>query len=124
MEVTDQHTAVSRFGFGYVSHSFNQFLTCRGTTLLAADHGDAYPRAVVLSRCAKPGGEETFSGYADTVEVLPIQGEIGDNRTRRQRGGPGGDCYVLPGCGLLCGPDGGEPSKRCAEYFCHQYSGK
>ena len=102
MEVTDQHTAVSRFGFGYVSHSFNQFLTCRGTTLLAADHGDAYPRAVVLSRCAKPGGEETFSGYADTVEVLPIQGEIGDNRTGVSVGGleATATSYLVAGCSV------------------------
>jgi len=102
MEVTDQHTAVSRFGFGYVSHSFNQFLTCRGTTLLAVDHGDAYPRAVVLSRCAKPGGEETFSGYADTVEVLPIQGEIGDNRTGVSVGGleATATSYLVAGCSV------------------------
>lgn len=102
MEVTDRHTAVSRFGFGYVSHSFNQFLTCRGTTLLAADHGDAYPRAVVLSRCAKPGGAETFSGYADMVEVLPIQGELGDNRTGVSVGGleATATSYLVAGCSV------------------------
>ena len=102
MEVTDRHTAVSRFGFGYVSHSFNQFLALRGTTLLAADHGDAYPRAVVLSRCARPGGEKTFSGYADMVEVLPICGETGDNRTGLSLGGLAAtsSAYLVAGCSV------------------------
>ena len=102
MEVTDRHTAVSRFGFGYVSHSFNQFLALRGTTLLAADHGDAYPRAVALSRCARPGGEETFSGYADMVEVLPISGETGDNRTGLSLGGLAAtsSAYLVAGCSV------------------------
>lgn len=102
MEVTDRHTAVSRFGFGYVSHSFNQFLALRDTTLLAADHGDAYPRAVVLSRCARPGGEKTFSGYADMVEVLPISGETGDNRTGLSLGGLAAtsSAYLVAGCSV------------------------
>jgi hypothetical protein len=30
----------------YVSHSFNQFVGCRGSDLVLVDHGDAYPRAI------------------------------------------------------------------------------
>lgn len=114
MEVTDRHTAVSNFGFGYVSHSFNQLLVLQGTTLLAADHGDAYPRAVVLSRCAKPGGEETFSGYADMVEVLPISGETGDNCTGLSLGGLAAttSSYLVAGCSVEQGQENAHDGVR------------
>ena len=44
MTVTDQLTEVWNSSYGYVSHSFNQFVQVDGTTLLAVDHGDFYPR--------------------------------------------------------------------------------
>lgn len=87
MEITDQHSAVTNYGFGYVSRSTNQFLALHGKTLVAADQGDAYPRAVVLFQCARPAGESSFSGYATAVEVLPISGAPGDPVTGVSIGG-------------------------------------
>ncbi len=72
MTVTDELTAVLNRNYGYVSHSFNQFVQVDGTALLAVDHGDALPRSVVLFRYGQPAGQETFYGRTEYVEVLPI----------------------------------------------------
>lgn len=66
--------------FGYVSHSFNQFVTELNGTVYALDHGDAYPRAVVIKRLGATGS----NSY---TEVLDIYGEIGDNSTGAAVGG-------------------------------------
>ena len=72
MTVTDQLTEVWNSSYGYVSHSFNQFLQVDGTTLLAVDHGDAIPRSVVMFRYGKAAGQETFYSRTTAVNVLPI----------------------------------------------------
>ena len=72
MTVTDQLTEVWNSGYGYVSHSFNQFLQVDGTALLAVDHGDYYPRSVVMFRYGQPAGQETFYSRTTAVNVLPI----------------------------------------------------
>lgn len=81
MEVTDEFSGIMNVGIGYVSHSFNQFITTDGSVLLAADHGDAYPRAVVLIKYSEAAGGETFTGGCEHVEVLPIKGAVGANDT-------------------------------------------
>ena len=81
MEVTDEYSIVMNIDYGYVSHSFNQFITTDGSTLLAADHGDAYPRAVVLIKYDKKAGNEKFTGSNKNVNVLSIGGSIGANDT-------------------------------------------
>lgn len=42
--------------YGYVSHSFNQYIEMDGSRIIAADHGDAYPRSVVLFRYPESAG--------------------------------------------------------------------
>ncbi len=81
MEVTDEFSGIMNIGIGYVSHSFNQFITTDGSVLLAADHGDAYPRAAVLIKYSEAAGGETFTGGCEHVEVLPIKGAVGANDT-------------------------------------------
>ncbi|MDM8288104.1 S-layer homology domain-containing protein [Slackia piriformis] len=61
---------------GYVSHSFNQFVTTLDGSVYALDHGDAYPRSVVLKRLN--------GGY---INVLDIWGTTGDNWTGVSVGG-------------------------------------
>lgn len=51
MTILDSSHKVAFTGYGYVSHSFNQFIKMDGDTLLAVDHGDAYPRSIVLTQC-------------------------------------------------------------------------
>lgn len=101
MEITDQFSKVMNTASGYVSHSFNQFIAT-DENLVAADHGDAYPRAVVLIKYVAKAGDETFTdktervdlenGYyttkmCDYIEVLPIQGTKGANDTGVSLGG-------------------------------------
>ena len=72
MTVTDHLTKVWNSSYGYVSHSFNQFVRVDGDTLLAVDHGDAYPRAVVLFKYSAKAGQETFYSRTTMVSVLNI----------------------------------------------------
>ena len=72
MTVTDQLTKVWNSSYGYVSHSFNQFVRVDGDTLLAVDHGDYYPRSVALFKYSKKAGSETFYSKTTMVNVLPI----------------------------------------------------
>ena len=72
MTVTDQLTKVWNSGYGYVSHSFNQFVRVDGDTLLAVDHGDYYPRSVALFKYTAEAGSETFYSRTYMVNVLKI----------------------------------------------------
>ena len=90
MAITDQYSKVMNISCGYVSHSFNQFITTDGLTLLAADHGDAAPRAVVLVKYKKEAGNDTFTdnyNFCDYVNVFPIKGAIGASDTGVSVGG-------------------------------------
>ncbi len=90
MTITDQFSKVMNTGCGYVSHSFNQFITTDNSILLAADHGDAYPRSVVLIKYHKDAGNDTFTdtyNFCDYIDVLPIQGSTGANDTGVSVGG-------------------------------------
>lgn len=49
MKITDSFTKVSNEDFGYISHSFNQFIHTEDNRIIALDHGDAYPRSLVLT---------------------------------------------------------------------------
>ena len=60
-EVTDSYTGVMNVNYGYVSHSFNQFICAEGNNIVAVDHGDAYPRSVVLINYPKDVTNGTFT---------------------------------------------------------------
>ena len=72
MTVTDQLTKILNPKYGYVSHSFNQFVRVDGDTLLAVDHGDYYPRSVALFKYGAKAGSETFYSRTTMVNALPI----------------------------------------------------
>ncbi|MBQ6539440.1 MAG: dockerin type I repeat-containing protein, partial [Oscillospiraceae bacterium] len=80
-------------GVGYVSHSFNQFIIADGDSIVWLDHGDAYPRAVTITRFTGLGSNE------ENADVLPICGEEGNNRTGVSVGGfeASGTCYLVAG---------------------------
>ena len=77
MTITDELTRVLNRSYGYISHSFNQFVRVDGDTLLAVDHGDALPRSVVLIKYGKKAGEEQFYGKVSSVNALPIANSTG-----------------------------------------------
>ena len=48
MTITDSYTGIMNVDYGYVSHSFNQFIKTDSNHIVALDHGDAHPRSAVL----------------------------------------------------------------------------
>lgn len=89
MEITDSDYMVSNRDYGYVSHSFNQFvLVDQEQNLVTADHGDANPRSIVVMRPenVKAGGDK-FSGKFERNELLAFPGKEGDNTTGASVGG-------------------------------------
>ncbi len=81
MMITEQRTWISNDSTGYVSHSFNQMILKDGDDILAVDHGDAHPRAVVLFRYNHSAGAEQLAPYPERVLALPITGNTGNNDT-------------------------------------------
>lgn len=68
------------FQENHVSHSFNQFVAYDGPTRILVDHGDAYPRSVVMHISNSP------SGYRE-LDLFAIPGEVGANATGVSVGG-------------------------------------
>ncbi|MDE7321595.1 MAG: InlB B-repeat-containing protein [Lachnospiraceae bacterium] len=86
MKVLEQVAAISQTA--YVSHSFNQFILLDGADLLAVDHGDAYPRSIVLAKYnRKAGTGAVLNGGCGRISVLPIQGKSGNVYTGVSAGG-------------------------------------
>ena len=73
MTITDSYTGVMNVEYGYVSHSFNQFIKTDGTHIVALDHGDAHPRSAVL---VKYNSDFTtgkfFPSYFDKVSNIDV----------------------------------------------------
>lgn len=93
-------------GESYVSHSFNQFVVADGEDVICADHGDGYPRSLVLHRYEGTAGEYSLvEKYSDVreVEVLSLYGVIGDNSTGASIGGleASGAAYLLAGNSIV-----------------------
>ncbi len=89
MTLTDSYHIVMNSGVGYVSHSFNQFvLVDQNQNIVTLDHGDAYPRGIVLMRYndAKAGGDK-FSGEVTSSLLVTFPGQTGDNYTGAAIGG-------------------------------------
>ena len=68
----------------YSSHSFNQYAKFDGYDLYLLDHGDAYPRAICLSKIADYGkkAEAITEHY-----IFELKGDAGDNFTGCTVGG-------------------------------------
>ena len=79
MNVTNAN-ALGRFQSNHVSHSFNQFVQFDGNAHVLVDHGDAYPRSVVVNKGA------ASRGY-DEADLFDIAGPIGANYTGVAVGG-------------------------------------
>lgn len=88
MTIMDSYSEVSNSSYGYVSHSFNQFILADDEgNLVGLDHGDAYPRSFLLSRYGKKAGSDTFQSKCSNVGLLTFKGEIGTNATGASIGG-------------------------------------
>ncbi len=87
MTVSDEFSKVWNIDGGYVSHSFNQFILIDNGQLVAVDHGDAYPRSIVLGKYRNNLSNGKFSGNYSHINLLEIPGNIGNNYTGVSVGG-------------------------------------
>ena len=103
MTVTDSYYDVFNSSYGYVSHSFNQFiLVDQSGHIQALDHGDAYPRAATWSGYYADAGTGKFSGerygeWCFTGLLQEYAGAVGDNTTGSSIGGLAetSSCYIM-----------------------------
>lgn len=68
----------------YCSHSFNQFVKSDGGDLYLLDHGDAYPRSILLTIV---NNYRKSNESHDSISLFDFEGETGDNDTGCTIGG-------------------------------------
>ena len=73
MTVKDSYYSIMNNSYGYVSHSFNQFIQTDGEYVYRVDHGDAYPRGIYLSKVAV-GSSITSVSYKTVYSILRTSG--------------------------------------------------
>ena len=92
MTLSDSYSKVSNMNYGYVSHSFNQFIQTDGDYLVTLDHGDAHPRAFVVMQYKTNYKDGKFtsiktSDVISSVKVFNFSGQNGQNSTGASAGG-------------------------------------
>lgn len=88
MTITDSCTSVINASFGYVSHSFNQFIKVEDGHIISVDHGDAYPRMLVLMKYPSDVSDGKFFEHGvSTIPLMSFPGAIGQNKTGATAGG-------------------------------------
>lgn len=90
--VRQSDMAIKSPSYGYASHSFNQFIIIdKERDFVTLDHGDAYPRSIVIMRSTKDkAGSGELSGSIGGVSesnLLTFPGKTGDNATGASIGG-------------------------------------
>lgn len=103
MQITDSFTDVWNSSYGYVSHSFNQFIKVEDNRIVAVDHGDAYPRSVILMKYNNDVTDGTFYGKTSNYEMVSIYGNTGNNYTGCTVGGfeISDSAYIVVGTSVI-----------------------
>ncbi len=99
MTYSDMNMGTASVEYGYVTNSLNQYIEIDGKDVILVDHGNAYPRSVVLMRYNDAAASGQLRGQCDYVDVLKIAGEVGDNNTGVSVGGLeiAADAYLVAG---------------------------
>jgi len=85
---TTNMSLVSKGCGSYSSHSFNQFVALDGNHLVDADHGDAYPRAIIVQSYGSDLSSSTAPVSSGTrYTIMSITGNTGNNYTGVSLGG-------------------------------------
>ena len=87
MTAEKQRYGISDLDSGYVSHSFNQYITTDGTNVYCLDQGDGYPRAVVMAKSSVSNYATTSTTGKNSAKLLEMQGVDGANATGVSIGG-------------------------------------
>lgn len=92
-----------QFPTNHVSHSFATYVRIDGDRIVYADHGDAYPRSIVLQ--VELGGK-----IAEKIDLINIPGKIGDNYTGAYLGGleVSASSYLVIGANSTTGSQDGK----------------
>lgn len=92
MKLLEKYDQIEHNKYGYVSHSFAQFLAKDGHNIITADHGDAFPRGVVIQD----------SALEKKKLVFKCVGKTGENNTGLCLGGLGvsGQSYITVGSSM------------------------
>lgn len=100
MKITDSYVGESNLSAGYVSHSFNQFIKVEDGHIVAVDHGDAFPRSIVLTKYNTDLSNGRFSGRCSSADILKFAGTMmSGNATGGSAGGfeISGSSYLVAG---------------------------
>ncbi len=81
---TESMAMSSTANVSYSSHSFNQFVRTEGNKVVMVDHGDAYPRSVIMAVGTNSGSSISVS---NRVTLQTLQGATGENYTGTYVGG-------------------------------------
>ncbi len=95
--ITNAFYEVATTTVGYVSHSFNQFLVYNGDgELVALDHWDDYPRALVLHRWTPYPAEGHYTPQVTDFEKMDIEWDYATGKVLFYRDKEGN---------VICGPE-------------------
>ncbi len=78
MTLLDKYTDVMNLSYGYVSHSFDQFIETDGENIYRVDHGDANPRGIALTVVSKD--KKIYEPHIRGT-IVKIDGNSGNNFT-------------------------------------------
>lgn len=99
MVLKDSYTDVMNLSYGYVSHSFMQYIRTDGEAVYRADLGDAYPRgiAVTVTKNGDPINQPYLYGT-----IMSIPGNVGNNYTGFALSGfeLSDDNFIVAGLGI------------------------
>lgn len=85
LSVAQSYYSTMNISYGYVSHSFNQFIQSDGANVYRVDHGDAYPRGISITKC---GVDKEITDVDYTIPIsLSNTGATGANATGASIGG-------------------------------------
>lgn len=92
MKLLEKHSDTGDDKYGYVSHSFAQYLALDGHNIVSAEHGDGSPRGVQVHD----------SSNGNNKLVIKCAGEWGQNYTGLQLGGlaVSGQAYITVGSSM------------------------
>ena len=86
-KITESFTDVLNSAYGYISHSFNQFVQVENNRLIALDHGDYYPRSVVLQEFNNNLTTGRFFSTSNNTDVITFPYYSNYNYTGATLGG-------------------------------------
>jgi hypothetical protein len=78
MKLLDSSSGIVNYSYGYVSHSFAQYVATDGDYIYRVDLGDAYPRGI---NYVKTNVKYKLSKSEDYYTIIGIPGAIGSNYT-------------------------------------------